>query len=163
VRGKPPSRKDSGVAGQGPKAHGPGTIVAARSHARGIRVMVTHPRPATWRLQVPPPRADWPVLRRLRLSRTRLIVELDGGQHADRPEDGARDSELCVLGYRVIRFWNDDIIDNLDGVLETLQSELEKWPLTHPLPASGAREMERVFSVTEYPRLNRHRPEEPRR
>jgi very-short-patch-repair endonuclease len=35
-----------------------------------------------------------------------LIVELDGGQHADRREDGRRDSELCALGYRVIRFWN---------------------------------------------------------
>ncbi|MGA7263791.1 MAG: DUF559 domain-containing protein [Stellaceae bacterium] len=45
-----------------------------------------------------------------------LIVELDGGQHAERPEDGQRDSELCALGYRVIRFWNNDVIDNLDGV-----------------------------------------------
>jgi len=63
-----------------------------------------------------------------------LIVELDGGQHADRPEDGQRDSELCALGYRVIRFWNNDVIDNLDGVLETLESELEKWPLTPPSP-----------------------------
>jgi very-short-patch-repair endonuclease len=63
-----------------------------------------------------------------------LIVELDGGQHADHPEDGRRDSDLCALGYRVIRFWNDDVIDNLDGVLETLESELEKWPLTPPSP-----------------------------
>jgi very-short-patch-repair endonuclease len=63
-----------------------------------------------------------------------LIVELDGGQHADRPEDGQRGSELCALGYRVIRFWNNDVIDNLDGVLETLQAELENWPLTPPSP-----------------------------
>jgi hypothetical protein len=34
----------------------------------------------------------------------------------------------------VIRFWNNDVIDNLDGVLETLESELEKWPLTLPSP-----------------------------
>ena len=63
-----------------------------------------------------------------------MIVELDGGQHADRLEDGQRDSELCALGYRVIRFWNNDVIDNLDGVLETLQSELERRPLTPPSP-----------------------------
>jgi very-short-patch-repair endonuclease len=56
-----------------------------------------------------------------------LIVELNGGRHADRPEDRQRDGELCALGYRVIRFWNNDVIDdNLDGVLETLESELEK-------------------------------------
>jgi len=63
-----------------------------------------------------------------------LIVELDGGQHADHPEDGRRDSDLCALGYRVIRFWSNDVIDNLDGVLETLQAELENWPLTPPSP-----------------------------
>src|SRR6516162_1854109 len=72
VRGKPPSRKDRSVAGQERKARGAGTTVAARSDASGIRVMVTHPKPATWRLQVRPPRADWPVLRRLRLSRPAL-------------------------------------------------------------------------------------------
>ena len=68
----------------------------------------------------------------------RLIIELDGGQHSERPEDGQRDSELSALGYRVIRIWNNDVIENLDGVLETLLSELEKSP-PHPgpLPASG--------------------------
>jgi very-short-patch-repair endonuclease len=35
----------------------------------------------------------------------RLIIELDGGQHSERPEDRQRDSELCALGYRVIRIW----------------------------------------------------------
>ena len=49
------------------------------------------------------------------------------------PKPGKRDSELCALGYRVIRFWNNDVI-NLDGVLETIESELEKWPLTPPSP-----------------------------
>jgi len=66
----------------------------------------------------------------------RLIVELDGGQHSERPEDKQRDTELCTLGYRVIRIWNNDVIENLDGVLQTLLSELEKSPLTC---ASGSR------------------------
>jgi very-short-patch-repair endonuclease len=71
-----------------------------------------------------------------------LIIELDGGQHAESPEDRRRDPALCAFGYRVIRVWNNDIIDNLDGVLRRLLSELEKSPLTpDPLPASGAREI----------------------
>jgi very-short-patch-repair endonuclease len=53
-----------------------------------------------------------------------VIIELDGGQHCDRPEDRHRDRELCALGYRVIRFWNNEVIDNLDGVLQSLLSEL---------------------------------------
>jgi very-short-patch-repair endonuclease len=64
----------------------------------------------------------------------RLIVELDGGQHAERRDDKERDSELCGLGYRVIRFWNNDIVDNLDGVLQTLLSELENCPSPRPSP-----------------------------
>src|SRR5206468_7958459 len=64
----------------------------------------------------------------------RLIIELDGGQHSERPEDGQRDSELSALGYRVIRIWNNDVIENLDGVLETLLSELENGPSPRPSP-----------------------------
>ena len=70
----------------------------------------------------------------------RLIIELDGGQHAESPEDRHRDRTLCALGYRVLRIWNNDVIENLDGVLQRLLSELEKRPSLHPLPASGARE-----------------------
>ena len=68
-----------------------------------------------------------------------LIVELDGGQHAERPKDRQRDSELCALGYRVIRIWNNDVIDNLDGVLQMLQSELERSPLTPALSPQAGR------------------------
>ena len=63
----------------------------------------------------------------------RLIIELDGGQHAENPEDRQRDHALCALGYRVIRIWNNDVIENLDGVLQTLLSELEKQPLAPAL------------------------------
>jgi very-short-patch-repair endonuclease len=34
------------------------------------------------------------------------------------------------VGYRVIRVWNNDVIENLDGVLQMLPSELERWPLS---------------------------------
>jgi very-short-patch-repair endonuclease len=69
----------------------------------------------------------------------RLIVELDGGQHAESREDRQRDSRLCALGYRVIRIWNNDVIEDLDGVLETLLSELEKSPLTPTLSPHAGR------------------------
>jgi len=58
-----------------------------------------------------------------------LIVELDGGQHAESPADRQRDSRLRALGYRVIRIWNNDVIENLEGILQRLLSELEKSPL----------------------------------
>src|SRR4029077_18986140 len=68
-----------------------------------------------------------------------LIIELDGGQHAERPRDRQRDSKLRALGYRVIRIWNNDVIENLAGVLRTLLSELEKQPLTPALSPQAGR------------------------
>jgi len=44
----------------------------------------------------------------------RVIIELDGGQHSECPPDRQRHSELCALGYRVIRIWNNYVIENLD-------------------------------------------------
>jgi very-short-patch-repair endonuclease len=69
----------------------------------------------------------------------RLIIELDGGQHAESREDRRRDRTLCALGYRVIRIWNNDVIENLEGVLQRLLSELEKSPLTPPLSPQAGR------------------------
>jgi very-short-patch-repair endonuclease len=69
----------------------------------------------------------------------RLIVELDGGQHANSLEDRHRDRALCALGYRVVRIWNNDVLENLDGVLQTLMSELEKRPLTPALSPQAGR------------------------
>lgn len=69
----------------------------------------------------------------------KLIVELDGGQHADRaPQDQVRTNELISLGYRVIRFWNNDVLGNIDGVLQELLGVLQsKAPLTPTLPREG--------------------------
>ena len=54
----------------------------------------------------------------------RLIVELDGGQHADSKSDLARDQWLADHGYRVLRFWNNDVMANIDGVLQTIATAL---------------------------------------
>jgi very-short-patch-repair endonuclease len=53
----------------------------------------------------------------------KLIVELDGGQHT--PEsDAARTSFLQERGYTIMRFWNNDVLGNLPGILETVHAAL---------------------------------------
>jgi very-short-patch-repair endonuclease len=70
----------------------------------------------------------------------KLAIELDGGQHAEEMEaDAIRSIALAQYGYRVIRFWNNDVSANLDGVVETIRRELEADPhLTRPTPSASA-------------------------
>jgi very-short-patch-repair endonuclease len=77
-------------------------------------------------------------------SDARLIIELDGGQHATRTgEDANRTRILEAMGYLVLRFWNNDVVQNLDGVLEEILSTVKQHrsepPHPGPLPA-GERE-----------------------
>ncbi len=71
----------------------------------------------------------------------KLIVELDGSQHVEgQPHDDARTVQLEAAGYRVIRFWNNDLTSNMPGVLETILSAAsgtERVPTPQPPPASG--------------------------
>ncbi len=53
-----------------------------------------------------------------------LIIEVDGGQHNESVADAIRDRRLNEAGYRVLRFWNNDVLGNIDGVLEVIQSAL---------------------------------------
>ena len=74
----------------------------------------------------------------------KLIIELDGGQHADRtPQDEERTRTLEAMGYPVLRYWNNDVMRNLEGVLETIPSTLSQQspepPHPTPLPC-GERE-----------------------
>jgi very-short-patch-repair endonuclease len=53
----------------------------------------------------------------------RLIIELDGSQHGEEHEqqaDERRTEYLESNGYRVLRFWNEEVLDDIDGVLETI-------------------------------------------
>ena len=52
-----------------------------------------------------------------------LIIEVDGGQHAESESDKVRDAYLASAG-RVLRFWNSDVLGNIDGVLETVLAAL---------------------------------------
>jgi very-short-patch-repair endonuclease len=68
----------------------------------------------------------------------RLVVELDGGQHADSQHDIRRDRWLESKGYRVLRFWNSDVFQNREGVLETIVSAARgATPLPGPPPQGG--------------------------
>tara|TARA_R110002124_G_scaffold74673_7_gene200451 strand:+ start:918 stop:1271 length:354 start_codon:yes stop_codon:yes gene_type:complete len=55
--------------------------------------------------------------------RLRLVLELDGGQHNE-TKDATRTKLIEEHGYRVIRFWNNDVTENLEGVLETIVQEI---------------------------------------
>jgi very-short-patch-repair endonuclease len=51
----------------------------------------------------------------------KLILEIDGGQHCDSLQDKLRDEYLTVQGYRVLRFWNNQVLSNIEGVIGRLR------------------------------------------
>ena len=56
----------------------------------------------------------------------RLVIEVDGGQHNGSAADVVRDRRLGEGGYRVLRFWNNDVLGNIEGVLTIIQAQLSK-------------------------------------
>src|SRR5215471_15223443 len=64
----------------------------------------------------------------------RVIIEVDGGQHAENESDMVRDRWLRDRGYSVLRFWNNDVIQNIDGVLEAIASALPRETPPSPSP-----------------------------
>ena len=59
----------------------------------------------------------------------KLVVELDGGEHADRKDyDEKRDAFLRTQGFRVVRFWNIELLENPEGVLDMVLVALETAP-----------------------------------
>ena len=56
--------------------------------------------------------------------RLRLAIELDGGQHSENAADAQRTRFIEAHGYRVIRFWNNEVLGNIEGVLEVLAQEI---------------------------------------
>lgn len=56
----------------------------------------------------------------------KLVIELDGGQHAENTQaDATRTRMLGARGFRVLRFWNNDVMENLDGIIETISAVIE--------------------------------------
>ncbi|HWV59296.1 MAG TPA: DUF559 domain-containing protein [Sphingopyxis sp.] len=74
----------------------------------------------------------------------RLIVEADGGQHGENPYDAERDAYLTVQGFRILRFWNNDILANGDGVVASILDAIDSSgaqtradPTPQPLSRKG--------------------------
>ena len=70
----------------------------------------------------------------------KLIIELDGGQHAEQQEyDRGRDTWLRNQGYTVVRFWNHQVLTETQAVLEAVRQKIQTLsaPSPDPSPASG--------------------------
>jgi very-short-patch-repair endonuclease len=68
----------------------------------------------------------------------KLIIEIDGGQHSLRTlEDARRTFFLEERGYRVIRFWNNDVLENVEGVLSVIEEALTDRPSPNPSRIAG--------------------------
>ncbi len=66
-----------------------------------------------------------------------LVVEVDGGHHATHiPADERRTEFLIHRGYRVLRFWDHEVLGNLEAVLQAIEKALSH-PHPHPLPLGG--------------------------
>jgi very-short-patch-repair endonuclease len=116
-----------------------------RDFARALRSRLTEAEQALWqrlrrqqlqgerfRRQVPlgPYVADFVCFEQ------RLVIELDGGQHADSTKDSVRDAWLLSQGFRVLRFWNNDVLRNMEGVLQVTLHALQTPP-PQPSPVKG--------------------------
>ena len=123
-----------------------------KDRARALRGNMTHPERALWKelreyklgwrfrrqFPIPPYIVDFACIE------ARLIIEVDGGQHARPGDHYLRDGELQREGWRVLRFWNNEILSNPQGVLRTI-AEMLGPPLDqspHPdLPRLRGREV----------------------
>ena len=77
--------------------------------------------------QIPPPASNRAVRSGFYCHEEKLVVELDGGGHAEEGQaeyDAARSQALAREGIRVLRFWNGDVMENVEGVLETIRAAL---------------------------------------
>ena len=119
---------------------------AGTERARALRRTVTEAEKRLWsRLRqaqlgvsfrrqhpIPPYFADFACIE------ARLVIEADGGQHNLPGADVRRDAALRKAGWHVLRFWNNDILENTDGVIETIADFLRRGaPPPQPSPASG--------------------------
>jgi very-short-patch-repair endonuclease len=111
--------------------------------ARGLRQTMTDAEQRLWRHLRNRQLSGWKFRRQHEIgnyivdfvcTEIMLIVELDGGQHADQiAYDGRRTQQLQALGYRVLRFWNNDVLMNIESVLGVILEALAS-PAPHPNP-----------------------------
>jgi len=77
----------------------------------------------------------------------KIVIELDGSQHIGSLKDEKRDRWLERQGFKILRFWDNDVLKNISGVLEVIRQESLVSPHPNPLP-QGEREKSRCLSAT---------------
>jgi hypothetical protein len=68
----------------------------------------------------------------------KIVIELDGGQHAElerKEYDRERDNWLKKEGYRILRFWDNEVLTNINGILEVIREHCLEHPPLYPLPS----------------------------
>jgi very-short-patch-repair endonuclease len=88
----------------------------------------------------------------------KLIVEIDGGQHDQRRErDSGRTATLEAMGYLVLRFWNNEVLQNMNGVLEAILSTglpISEPPHPNPLPSGERERTARAAPASTHPKVS---------
>ena len=118
-------------------------VTPQRRLARAMRAAPTEAeRKLWWHLRHRLPTPGTHFRRQVRIDRyvadfachaTRIVVEVDGGQHgAASAADEARTKVLEANGYRVLRYWNNDVLTNIDGVLEDILNTITTTPPPTP-------------------------------
>ena len=78
----------------------------------------------------------------------KLVIELDGGQHGGRQDqDAERTRFLEGKGFKVIRVWDNEVFENLEGVLELIRQRLEGSPSPRPSPLKGEGDAVQAFNI----------------
>jgi very-short-patch-repair endonuclease len=123
---------------------GAATRTSSRAFARHLRRNSTEAERALWRLLRDRRLADCKFRRQVPIGPyvadficypARLIVELDGSQHAESTSDKRRDADLARRGFTILRVWNNELTHNRQGVLEAIWSAL----VAHPSSVSALR------------------------
>jgi very-short-patch-repair endonuclease len=106
-----------------------------RTYARNMRSTPTEAERRLWLLVRDRRLAAYKFRRQVPIGRyivdmlcakSRLIVELDGSQHAENAYDAGRDAWLAAQGFRVLRVWNGDLLAHPDGIVELIWSKLQE-------------------------------------
>jgi very-short-patch-repair endonuclease len=115
-------------------------------YARRLRKDMTDAERALWRLLRDRRMDGWRFRRQQPIDRyivdfvcleARLIIEVDGGQHSESETDKARDAHLQSKGFHVLRFWNNDVLANADGVHRTIMTALARCAPDGATPSSS--------------------------
>jgi very-short-patch-repair endonuclease len=122
-------------------------VDGARARARTLRQNMTEAERQLWQILRSHQMKGYQFRRQVPIGRyiadfvcheARLIVEIDGGQHQrSSPREAERSGFLQNEGYRILRFWNNEVLANLDGVHEIIAGELGGITPTQTLPHQG--------------------------